>query len=48
VELDWILVRGFTVNRFSTLDQTPGGVLPSDHYPVQAELRFPAPTPAGR
>lgn len=42
VELDWILVRGFTVDRFSTLDQTPGGVLPSDHYPVQAELVFPA------
>ena len=42
VELDWILVRGFTVDRFRTLDDTPGGVLPSDHYPVQAELRFPA------
>ncbi|WP_411850689.1 endonuclease/exonuclease/phosphatase family protein [Stenotrophomonas sp. LGBM10] len=45
VELDWILVRGFTVDRFSTLDQTPGGVLPSDHYPVQVDLRFPAATP---
>lgn len=42
VELDWILVRGFTVDRFSTLDEKPGGVLPSDHYPVQAELVFPA------
>ena len=40
VELDWILVRGFKVDRFSTLDDQPGGVLPSDHYPVQAELRF--------
>lgn len=40
VELDWILVRGFKVDRFSTLDDAPGGVLPSDHYPVQAELRF--------
>ncbi len=42
VELDWILVRGFSVDRFSTLDDAPGGVLPSDHFPVQAELRFPA------
>lgn len=42
VELDWILVRGFKVDRFQTLDDAPGGVLPSDHYPVQAELRFPA------
>lgn len=41
VELDWILVRGFSVDRFSTLDDKPGGVLPSDHYPVQAELVFP-------
>lgn len=41
-ELDWVLVRGFTVERFSTLDDAPGGVLPSDHYPVQADLRFPA------
>lgn len=46
VELDWILVRGFSVDRFSTLDQKPGGVLPSDHYPVQAELRFAAPAAA--
>jgi endonuclease/exonuclease/phosphatase family metal-dependent hydrolase len=44
VELDWILVRGFKVDRFQTLDDAPGGVLPSDHYPVQAELRFPAAT----
>ncbi|HCV95589.1 MAG TPA: endonuclease, partial [Stenotrophomonas sp.] len=42
VELDWILVRGFSVDRFGTLDDAPGGVLPSDHFPVQAELRFPA------
>lgn len=42
VELDWILVRGFRVDRFSTLDDRPGGVLPSDHFPVQADLRFPA------
>jgi len=48
VELDWILVRGFSVDSFSTLDQKPGGVLPSDHYPVQAELRFPVRAPAGK
>lgn len=44
-EIDWILVRGFGVTQFSTLDQKPGGVVPSDHYPVMAELVFPtAPT----
>lgn len=40
-EIDWILVRGFGVTQFSTLDQKPGGVVPSDHYPVMAELVFP-------
>ncbi len=38
-EIDWILVRGFDVERFTTLDDKPGGVLPSDHYPVQVDLR---------
>lgn len=42
-ELDWILVRGFSVDHFSTLDDRPGGVLPSDHFPVQADLQFTAP-----
>ena len=41
VEIDWILVRGFGVKQFSTLDQTYNGVVPSDHYPVMAELVFP-------
>lgn len=41
-ELDWILVRGFTVKDFATLDDRPGGVLPSDHYPVRADLEFAA------
>ncbi|WP_102945714.1 endonuclease/exonuclease/phosphatase family protein [Stenotrophomonas sp. VV52] len=41
VEIDWILVRGFGVKQFSTLDQTFDGVVPSDHYPVMAELVFP-------
>lgn len=40
-ELDWILVRGLNVSRFATLEDTPGGVLPSDHFPVMAELEFP-------
>jgi endonuclease/exonuclease/phosphatase family metal-dependent hydrolase len=39
-ELDWILVRGFTVKDFVTLDDRPGGVLPSDHYPVRVDLEF--------
>lgn len=39
--IDWILFRGLTPTRFSTLDQRPGGVLPSDHYPVLAELSWP-------
>ncbi|PPU01506.1 endonuclease/exonuclease/phosphatase family protein [Xanthomonas arboricola] len=39
--IDWILFRGLTPTRFSTLDQRPGGVLPSDHYPVLAEFAWP-------
>lgn len=38
--IDWILFRGLTPTRFSTLDQRPGGVLPSDHYPVLAEFAW--------
>lgn len=41
-ELDWILVRGFKVNNWVTLDDRPGGVLPSDHYPVQVDIEFEA------
>ena len=41
-ELDWILVRGVKVLRFATLDEKPGGVLPSDHFPVMAEGVLPA------
>ncbi|MDG2525984.1 endonuclease/exonuclease/phosphatase family protein [Stenotrophomonas sp. HITSZ_GD] len=48
-QLDWILLRGFEATHFSTLDDRPGGLYPSDHYPVLAELRFPAPvTPRPR
>lgn len=39
-ELDWIMVRGVKVLRFATLDDKPGGVLPSDHFPVMAEVEF--------
>ncbi|CAD1787722.1 endonuclease/exonuclease/phosphatase family protein [Xanthomonas euroxanthea] len=39
--IDWILFRGLTPTRFSTLDTRPGGVLPSDHYPVLAEFAWP-------
>lgn len=47
-EIDWILVRGFDVERFTTLDDKPGGVLPSDHYPVQVELRAAPPKVADK
>lgn len=40
-ELDWILVRGMKVLRFATLDDKPGGVLPSDHFPVVADVELP-------
>ncbi|MEC5114574.1 endonuclease, partial [Xanthomonas oryzae pv. oryzicola] len=39
--IDWILFRGLTPTRFSTLDARPGGILPSDHYPVLAEFEWP-------
>ncbi len=41
-ELDWILVRGFKARDFATLDGRVDGVLPSDHFPVMAELEWPA------
>jgi endonuclease/exonuclease/phosphatase family metal-dependent hydrolase len=41
LQLDWILVRGLQVQRFATLDDRPGGILPSDHFPVLAELGWP-------
>ncbi|MCC4602966.1 endonuclease/exonuclease/phosphatase family protein [Xanthomonas campestris] len=39
--IDWILFRGLTPTRFTTLDDRPGGILPSDHYPVLAEFDWP-------
>lgn len=47
-EIDWILVRGFDVENFTTLDDKPGGVLPSDHYPVQVDLRAAPSKVAGK
>lgn len=41
-QLDWILLRGFQAQRFSTIATRPHGLFPSDHYPVMAELAFPA------
>ncbi|MBV6850803.1 endonuclease/exonuclease/phosphatase family protein [Xanthomonas euvesicatoria] len=39
--IDWILYRGLRPTRFATLDDRPGGILPSDHYPVMAEFDWP-------
>jgi len=38
--IDWILTRGFTVERIATVDTHQGAVYPSDHYPVVARVRF--------
>lgn len=48
-QIDGILLRGMDATHFSTIDTRPGGLYPSDHYPVLAELRFDAKvTPAGQ
>ena len=48
--IDYVWVRGFVVERFVTRDETISGTLgtptaryPSDHFPVQATLRFEEP-----
>ncbi|RSV34992.1 endonuclease [Sphingomonas sp. ABOLE] len=38
--IDWILTRGFAVERIATVDTHRGEVYPSDHYPVVARVRF--------
>lgn len=38
--IDWILTRGFAVERIATVDTHQGAVYPSDHYPVVARVRF--------
>lgn len=40
-ELDWVLVKGFKVRDFATLDSRVEGILPSDHFPLVAELEWP-------
>ena len=37
--IDWILMRGFEVERVSTIDAHDAGRYPSDHFPIMAELR---------
>jgi endonuclease/exonuclease/phosphatase family metal-dependent hydrolase len=39
-QIDGIFLRGFDATHFSTLDARPGGLYPSDHDPVVADLRF--------
>lgn len=40
--IDWILVRGFDVTSLHTIDANEDGRYPSDHFPVIAELGWPA------
>lgn len=40
--IDWILVRGFEVGPVATVTDQQNGRYPSDHFPVTAELRWPA------
>jgi endonuclease/exonuclease/phosphatase family metal-dependent hydrolase len=38
--IDWILTRGFAVERITTVDTHRGKRYPSDHFPVVARVRF--------
>jgi len=40
--IDWILVRGLDVTALRTIDTNENGRYPSDHFPVLAELVWPA------
>lgn len=40
--IDWIMVRGFKPNNTRTLTTRNGKAYPSDHFPVTAELAWPA------
>ncbi|KGM53521.1 endonuclease [Lysobacter daejeonensis GH1-9] len=40
--IDWILLRGLDVVRVATLDTQEAGSFPSDHFPVVADLAWPA------
>ncbi len=39
--IDWILVRGFHVEAVRTVTTHQGGLYPSDHFPVLADLEWP-------
>ncbi len=41
--IDWVLSRGFQTRRVWTIAKARRGRYPSDHFPVVADLRFPAP-----
>ena len=36
--IDWILVRGFTIDAFATDTDHDGRRYPSDHFPIVADL----------
>jgi endonuclease/exonuclease/phosphatase family metal-dependent hydrolase len=40
--IDWILVRGFRVEDVRTVTTHAGRIYPSDHFPVAADLEWPA------
>jgi endonuclease/exonuclease/phosphatase family metal-dependent hydrolase len=40
--IDWILVRGFNVKDIRTVTTHKGALYPSDHFPVVADLEWPA------
>jgi endonuclease/exonuclease/phosphatase family metal-dependent hydrolase len=39
--LDWILVRGFSVETVRTVTTHEGKLYPSDHFPVVVDLAWP-------
>lgn len=43
--IDWILVRGFRVEDVRTVTTHEGKLYPSDHFPVVADLQWPASSP---
>lgn len=40
--IDWILVRGFSVQDVRTVTTHEGSLYPSDHFPVVADLQWPS------
>ncbi len=39
-DTEWIFTRGFKVNNCVVVRDSKGGVFPSDHYPMTAQLKF--------